>query len=171
MRIFKKKVPTQTGKQTRNFNVDFSENMKSLSKYNVCIIGESIFMGQIINNSGTINGSFNNAGRDNNITNYNVNVQTDINKTMEQLKELIKKENVSEADKECALDSIEVITEQIESHEPKKARIKNAWNNLIRLTSSMPTILSNASKIKDNIEQSIQYIEHIVGESLPRLPF
>ncbi len=128
-------------------------------------------MGQIINNSGTINGSFNNAGRDNNITNYNVNVQTDINKTMEQLKELIKKENVSEADKECALDSIEVITEQIESHEPKKARIKNAWNNLIRLTSSMPTILSNASKIKDNIEQSVQYIEHIVGESLPRLPF
>lgn len=164
-------MPAQTGRKTRNFNVNFDENIKALSKYNVCFIEGDIFMGQFVNNSGTINGSFNKAGRDNNITNYNTNMQTDINKAMEQLKELIKKENISGADKECAIDSIEVITEQVESQEPKKARIKNAWNNLIRLTANMPTILSNASQIKDNIEQSIQYIEHILGESLPRLPF
>lgn len=127
-----------------------------------------------IENSTIINGvsgSNNNFGANSNITvnSYNNGNQEELFNLMSQLTELFKAENLSQDDKDSVIDSIEVITEQVTAKEPKKARIKNAWNNIISIASKVPVALAEVSKLKDVIDKSSTYIESIAGENLPKL--
>lgn len=118
-----------------------------------------------------ISGSNNNFGDNSNVivNSYNNGNQEEFIKLMSQLTELFKTEELSQEEKDSAIDSIEVITEQVTATEPKKTRIKNAWKNLINLAAKAPTVLAGASKIKDAIDKSAPYIERIAGEDLPKL--
>lgn len=120
-------------------------------------------------NINSIGGDFNNAGRDININKVD-NSNTDIIEILKELSDLLTKENLNEEDKDSALDCVELIQEQISAEEPKKHRIKNAWEKLISIVEKVPAIVSGVSKMKTALEAAQPQLQQLVSD-LPRLPW
>jgi glucosamine 6-phosphate synthetase-like amidotransferase/phosphosugar isomerase protein len=124
----------------------------------------------------TINGDVNNiagnmykAGRDININSPHDN-GTDAVDLLKELRILIEKEDFDTEEKESVVDDIEVITEQIESEQPNKTRVKKAWERLTKFATQIPVAVEGAVKIKETVEQIYPKLQ-ILFDGLPQLPF
>lgn len=127
-------------------------------------------------NIGTVNGDVNNvtgnmykAGRDINLNSPHDN-GTDAIELLKELRTLIEKEELDQEEKESVVDDIEVITEQMESEQPNKTRIKKAWESLAKFAAKVPAAVEGAVKIKETVEKIYPQLQTLV-EGLPQLPF
>ena len=69
----------------------------------------------------------------------NVGLKEDINSLINNLCDFIKnEEEVNEEDKEDIIDELQVISEQVNSEQPKKRRIEKAYNRVKEMVKNLP---------------------------------
>lgn len=139
----------------------FDKNQKSVEQYKVCYINGDFIMGTKIVNEGNAGGDIIIGGKNVNVCKINNEATNEIFRLLNELKELIDKEECTEDEKAGAIDCVEVIEEQVLTKEPKIPRIKNAWKNLVEFAS----VINGASKIKSVIEEVKPCIEQFIESS------
>ncbi|MBS5799519.1 MAG: hypothetical protein KID02_07165 [Clostridiales bacterium] len=86
-----------------------------------------------------------------------------ISSLIKELTELLKQENMDEAEREGILDDLECLHEQVSSSEPKKIRIKKVYESIKGFALNIPKGLKYGTVILEGINKLLGQVENLLG--------
>lgn len=87
----------------------------------------------------------------------------DLLKTIDYLKNFVMTQDIEKEEKESALDDLDTIEEQISNNNPKKIKIRKAYDGFKAFISKLPQAIATGTLIASKLEELHSKLQPLIG--------